>query len=255
MRTLWSRLLILGLMLSLAGCFTPGTIPPKVNDQPAAKAGPAMLSQYKRLGLIALSEPKLYDIRTINYNVPSPGVTLPGRLVGGGLVGLLKGTDAASKNYRLTESIHSAGFNFSTELQRDLVQALEHQGFQVSIISEPNRPGRHFLRSYPDQGNVDAYVDLYIGFAGYTTINPSQPYVPTVEIPVQVVDAATKKVVYASTFRYGGPIPTEGKTSMKADERYNVRDFEQLENSSRKAIEGLRAGAQSISELIAQNFK
>jgi hypothetical protein len=255
MRTFGSRLLVIGLAMSLAGCFTPGTIPPKVNDQPEAKSAPAHLNQYKRLGLIAISEPKLYDIRTINYNIPTPGVTLPGRLVGGGLVALLKGTDATSKNYRLTETLHDAGFNFSSELQRDLIQALQQKGFQVTVIPEENRPGRHFMRSYPDQGNVDAYVDTYIDFAGYTTINPSQPYVPTVEIPVQVVDANTKQVVYSSTFRYGGPIPTEGVASVKADDRYNVRDFEKLESSSRQAIEGLRAGAQSLSELIAQNFK
>ena len=230
---------------------------PQVGEEPEAKKAPESLEFYNRVALLSIREPDLYSVRVLDYDVPQPGVTLPGRLVGRGLIGALAAASTASRNYRLTETVKENGFSISRELQEDIGRELQNAGYDVIFVPRPENTGSDFvdLGDYPEvDAQIDAYIDVYPEFIGYAAIKAGEPYVPTLEVAMRVVSLRNQDVVYASTFRYGGPVPVEGATAKPADPRYNVRGFEELKSAS-VAIEGLSAGSQAIAELIAHNLR
>lgn len=225
--------------------------------QPEAKKAPEEVEFYNRVALLSIREPNLYSVKVLDYDVPQPGITLPGRLVGRGLIGALAAASTASRNYQLTETVKDNGFSISRELQEDIARELQNAGYDVIFVPRPENSGSEFVDpdNYPQVDTpVDAYIDVYPEFVGYAAIKTGEAYVPTLEVAMRVVSARKHEVVYASTFRYGGPVPVEGATAKPADPRYNVRDFEELKSAS-VAIEGLGAGSQAIAELIAHNLR
>ncbi|MBV1873430.1 MAG: hypothetical protein KUG80_01530 [Gammaproteobacteria bacterium] len=214
---------------------------------------------YKRLALVKISEPLFYDINIMAPEFDVPGVTLPGRLAAGGFNLATKVVDEGRRNRRLTHTLDEWKFKLSENMTEDVKEELEALGYDVIVVEPGFRRGGKFVTSYPETPvPVDAYVDMYVSFAGYVALSHNQPYIPTIEAPVRVVDAFSGDFLYAATMNYGGPIPVDGPTDRPADAQHTVRGWDNLcavDCEVSPAVSGLVAGSKAIAELLAHNVK
>ncbi len=268
----WRSWGIGGLALWLVACVGG----PRISSEQLAQAQAAPSN---RIVLMRPAEPNLYVVQVLNYNLHNPGVTLPGRLVGGGMVGALEATSATSHNHRLTNSLHGAGFKISDELTQALKRDLQQVGYEVIVADPP--PNAHFrdhkyIGQYPfTNPPANYYLHVIIEQAGYVEVRPGTPLVPMVKASVMLVSLTGRghqtpgatthqaqaaypgegpELLYHAHLTYGGPVPVEGPLDMPADPAYSFRDHADLENPNR-TMPGLRAGAQGIAQLVATNLK
>jgi hypothetical protein len=214
---------------------------------------------YNRIALATVSEPTFYDIKIMAYDFEAPGLTLPGQIVAGGFNAANKFVDQGRRNRRLTQTLEEWKFKLSDQLTMDVKEALEGLGYEVVLVTpEFRRAGKFAYKLPPPEKPVDAYLDLYISFAGYVAIKPGEPYVPTIETPVRLSDAFSGEILYAGTMNYGGPVPVDGPTDRPAEAENTVRGWDNLcavDCEVSPAVKGLVAGSRAISALIAQNLK
>lgn len=255
----------LALLLLLAGCAPPPNLLPYEKDVLGEEAqDPGGIAwQYNRVAMFQAQDPEVYGVRILDYDTPNPGVTLPGRIVGQAAGQIAEQADSANRNLQLTESMREWNFSVADELNSELRLELEAAGIDVVMLdNEDHRHtgaarGRQYLGEYPEVSQpVDAYLHVYLEFAGYSAVKPNSPYVPTVRVFVQAVDPQTKRALYSATYTYGGAIPVEGATDRPADPKYTVRDFGWLctgrgQCDVSPAVQGLRAAAMEIADMIA----
>lgn len=215
----------------------------------------------REVAIAPIAEPSLYSAQVIDYDLPELGVTLPGRLVSLGAQAAAYGLMRTSSNYRLTEALRTHDFALSGELAEDLSESMHAIGYRVvQLTGEPVRVKRRFrddryLGDFPAELNdADAVLFAEPRFAGYRTIRPGEPYVPTLEVEVRVVHVATRRVLYADTLRYGGITPIRSSRDMPADPRVNVRSLSELVEGG-SAARGLRVASEGIATLVAQNLQ
>lgn len=211
----------------------------------------AAIAASGRVAVLELAEPSIYDAKVIEYNVPNPAVTLPGRLVGEAFGAVLRGADQASRNYRLTEAFRAEDFQLSEAMTASLVEAFEARGYEVERVKVPERVAGHFAPA-PALEGFDIVVDAYIDFAGYLALTPTTPYVPRVEVPVQIRDADSGRVLSEAVLAYGGPVPVGGATDVPADPRFAIRRLAQFEQDPARAIGGMTDAADSLSRLAGR---
>lgn len=220
---------------------------------------PKPAKPYNRIALTTVTEPTFYDIKILAYNVTPSGVTLPGRIVAGGFNVANKFADEGRRNHRLTSTLQEWKFKLSDQLVSDTKRALEKAGYEVVLVNPEFRRGGRFATAYPKAAKpVDAYLDMYIAFAGYVAIKPGEPYVPTIETPVRLVDAFNGETLYAGVMNYGGPVPVDGPTDRPAEPENVVRGWDELckvDCEVSPAVKGLAAGSKAIADLIAKNIK
>jgi uncharacterized lipoprotein YmbA len=267
----WGRWGIGFMTLLIAACATG----PRISTDQLAKAQAAPAN---RIVLLRPTEPNLYVVQVLNYNLHNPGITMPGRLVGGGMIGALEATSSTSHNHRLTNSLHAAGFKISDELTQDLKHQLEQAGYEVIVANQsPNAHfrGHEYLGQYPiTNPPANFYLHVIIEQAGFVEVRPGTPMVPMVKAAVMLVSLTGRghetpssgmhqaeeeseegpALLYHAHFTYGGPVPVEGPLDMPADPAYSFRDHGDIENPNR-TVPGLKAGAQGIAKMITANLK
>jgi hypothetical protein len=216
----------------------------------------------RRIALIPIQEPSLYSIKVQDYNLVNPGVTLPGRLVGFGMEAALLGTDQASKNHRLTSTLHDQGFNVSDQLKDDLVKRLKQIGYDVVVLDgiavrkHAVFEGWKLVGDVPSMDKpVDAYLYVQPEFVGYSTLARGQTLVPTVDVSVRLVSAQSHTLLYAADMRYGGITPVSSSLDMPADPKYSLPEFPRTAQSQALAAAGMKAATDGIASLVAQNFQ
>ncbi|MBL4606605.1 MAG: hypothetical protein JKY01_02105 [Pseudomonadales bacterium] len=181
------RMLAISLVATLwVGCDSLRSLDGQTSTVAAVK--PAV--PYNRIALTTIAEPTFYDIKIMAYDFKVPGITLPGRIVAGGFNTANRFVDEGRRNRRLTQTLDEWKFKLSDQLVIDVKQALENKGYEVVIVTPEFRRGGKFAYKLPAPSKpVDAYLDMYIAFAGYVAIKPGEPYVPTIETPVRFTDA------------------------------------------------------------------
>jgi hypothetical protein len=216
----------------------------------------------KRIALVPIQEPSLYSIKVQDYNLVNPGVTLVGRLVGFGMEAALVGTDQASKNHRLTSTLHNQGFNVSDQLKDDLVKRLKQIGYDVVVLDGITVRKHALFEGWKLVGDVpkldkpvDAYLYVQPEFVGYSTLARGQALVPTVDVAVRLVSAQSHNLLYAANMRYGGITPVSSSLDMPADPKYSLSEFPRTSESQALAAAGMKAATDGIANLVAQNFQ
>ena len=188
----------------------------------------------------------------------SPGITLPGRVVGLGMVTMMKTLDQGQRNRALTKALDFWKFKISERLEDDVIRQLEKLGYEVEVVTPEYRRRARFVSKYPaPEKPVDAYIDLVVQFAGYVAGKPDLPYVPTLEVPFRVVSSWNNEVIHQGTFTYGGPVPVKGPTDLPADPQYSVRGFDNLcatDCEVSPAVKGLTAASEGIATLLSQHL-
>ena len=248
--------------LALAGCASDT---PQVSyEVPDQKV---LSGQHNRVAMFTIDEPDVYDVRIYNYPGPdTPGITLPGRIVGTTVTAAGRAADTAGRTLALSQAINEWNFNIGRTLTNDVKERIEAHGYTVEEVHTDNH--RHtsayrnhkYLGTYPTTSQpVDAFLHVYIEFAGYTAPTPTEPYTPTLEVFMDVVDPDSKDRVYATSLVYGGPVPVSDANNMPADPQFTVRDFEWLcagPNACEEnpAVKGLRAASKGIAELVERHL-
>lgn len=215
-----------------------------------------------RIALLKIEEPQVYDIRIMQSNMPSsPGVTMPGRIMGKGMVTMMKTMEQGQKNQILTNTLDFWKFKISEHLEDDITRELEKLGYKVEIVTPKYRRKARFVSRDdipPSNKPTDAIVDVYVKFAGYVAGRESMPYMPTLEVPFKVVSSATNEVVHQGILTYGGPIAVTGPSDMPADPAYNVRGFDTLcatDCEVSPAVQGLTAASEGVATLLINHVK
>jgi len=248
-------LLGFGLMLLvlMQGCAGTGAKEPE--STASGYAGPPT----RRVALLTINEPSLYEVHILHDDIPNPGVTLPGRLVGGTMSLVLQGADRTKHNYKLSEAISYWNYKVSEGLTNDIKREMKAIGYEVVVVPVTRNRAR-FIDKMPNTPvPVDAYIDAYVDFAGYTAIKHGQPYVPTLDVLVKVISTKNGSTTYQATLTYGGPIPVDSPTSTPADPVFNVRNFEELCGTVgcevSPAVQGMKAGTRAVAKMLARNIK
>lgn len=215
---------------------------------------------HKRIALLKIEEPMVYDIRIMQSMMPdSPGITLPGRVVGLGMVTMMKTLDQGQRNRALTKALDFWKFKISERLEDDVVRELGKLGYEVIIVTPEYRRRARFVAKLPQSPEpVDAYVDMVVQFAGYVAGKPDLPYVPTLEVPFKVVSSWTNQVIHQGTLTYGGPVPISGPLDMPADPQHSVRGFDNLcatDCEVSPAVKGLSAASEGVAKLFTQHIR
>lgn len=233
----------------------------------AHKASPVADNQeeaiaIRRIALIPIQEPSLYSVRVQDYSLPNPGVTMVGRLVGFGMEAALLGTDQASKNHRLTNTLHAQGFKVADQLRDDLVARLRKVGYDVVVLDGVSVRKHAIFEGWRMVGElpvldqpVDAYLYVEPEFVGYNTLARGQALVPTMDVSVRLVSAQSHDLLYAASLRYGGITPVAGPLDMPADPQYALVDFPRTPAGEALAAAGMKAASDGIASLVAQNFQ
>ena len=215
-----------------------------------------------RIALLSIEEPLVYDIRIMESGLPSsPGVTMPGRIMGKGMVTMMKTMEQGQKNQILTSTLDFWKFKISEHLEDDITRELEKLGYKVEIIVPKYRRRARFVTmdDIPESSKpVDAIVDVYVKFAGYVAGREQMPYMPTLEVPFKVIASATNEVVHQGILTYGGPISVTGPSDMPADPAHNVRGFDTLcatDCEVSPAVQGLTAASEGVATLLINHVK
>ena len=233
-----------------------------------------------RIGMLTIQEPKLYEAKIIQYRIPNPTVTLPGRVASIGMISAYKGLDTLASNYNLTEMLREKDFSISHSLAVQIKKELKGVGYEV--VDTPVEDHRHasdfrggFCLNAPPMSEPCAnyFLHVVVDFVGYTAFTQGQPFVPMLQLRVQLISVTgdddlsaiseeslsaeldrSFKLIYAATFTYGGLVPVEGPTDVPFSPKFALRGRNDLDNSNR-IIAGLDEAAKKLAKQISLNLR
>jgi len=182
-----ARYLVVVAVLMLSACVS-------VPNQAYNKAAHG---EIKKIGLVKVSNPAEYSVNLVNH--PGLGFGLIGGLVAAG--------DIDTKSKSFTQQQVDKYIRLGPDLTEALQKALENDGFEVILVDAGDKPRTDFLKDYPS-ADCDVYLDATIQTAGYWAQFVSTPYLPTMFVPVRLVEARNKTVLYTATvFMTDGQVP------------------------------------------------
>ena len=229
-----ARLAALLLCAGLCGCVT-------VPHQDYNKSANARV---KKIGVVTVPNPEEYSVAIVHH----PGYNFG--LVGG----LVAAADQGSKTKTFTQQQVGKYIALGPELSGALNEALRGSGFEVLQVETGSASRSGFLKDYPP-AECDAYLDVTIMTAGYWAEYPSTPYLPSMHVPVRLVDAHTKKVLYtAHIYNTDGIVPG-GAIQLPPDPAFAFADFEALKASPDRAAQGMKEAARKVAGQIVSDIK
>ena len=228
------RVLAFLLLFTVGGCVS-------VPNQPYNKSANGHV---KKIALVSVSNPAEYDITMVVH----PGASF-------GLIGaLVAAADMSSKSKTFSEHQLVRELALGREITAALNEAFAGNGFEIMTVDGGDKARKEFLKEYPSV-ECDAFLDVAIARAGYQAQFSTTPYVPIVYVPVRLVDARNKTVLYtASVFVTDGQIP-KGGVHVTPDSSYAFSDFSALQGDPDKATKGLKDSARRVANQIAADLK
>lgn len=223
------------IVLVVCGCTT-------VAHQPYNQAAN---TQLKRIGLVAVSNPAQYSVNVVFQ----PGASL-------GVIGvLLMAGDLGNKSKAFTQQQVDKYLRLGPELTAALAEELAAAGsFQVVAVDGGTAARTGFLKQYPPV-ECDAYLDVVIRRAGYWAQYSSSPLLPTMFVPVRLVDARAKTVLFSKeVFLTDGHVP-DGATQVYPDANFAFESFAALKADPERAGEGLKQAARMVARQIVSDLK
>ena len=159
---------------------------------------------------------------------------------------------------RFNEAFAAKKPPFSQALTDSMCKALEADGYTVILALDQ--------QANPDEDNAaDAVADVHVSAdtiltlwyreAGYCSAAFSVSYVPKVLISARLIDARTKKELYAKTFAVGVEPSTRDVVSVEADPKYRYRSFDALFAHKDEAVAGLLESAPKAAALLQADLK
>jgi hypothetical protein len=198
----------------------------------------------KKIALVSVANPAEYSVNLVNH----PGMSFG--LVGG----LVAAADVSSKSKTFTQQQVEKYLALGPELTAALRDALRAGGFEVVDVAVDPAARVEFLKEYPP-AECDAFLDTTVRGAGYWAQFASTPYLPTMFVPVRLVDSRTQRVLYTTeVFNTDGMVP-KGGTQVQPDTAYAFADFAALKADPAKAADGLKKAARNVAGQIVSDLK
>jgi hypothetical protein len=228
------RLVALCAGLMLTGCVS---VPHKPFDKAAN-------THVRKIALMPINIPQELTVTIVNH--PGNNFGLIGALVAAG--------DTAGMTQTFTQQQKTLELKLESEITKALSEMLTVNGsFEFIPPGSSQRMRTEFLMKYPEV-QCDAYLDVVIQHAGYSAQGPTTPYVPSISVPVRLVDAKTKQVLYTATiFMTDGKVP-EGGEQILPNREYYFSDFDDLKGEPQRANEGLKKAAQKAAIQIVTDL-
>jgi hypothetical protein len=171
-----------------------------------------------------------------------------------GLIGAL--ADAAMQARRddkLFAIMIAHQFVAGTSLGNDLVAALRSHGYEAKLVPVA-RDKSGFLKTYPTEPGVDAFLDVSAFAAGYgyvaAGIGSTQPYRPFVWLNVKLVHAGDNAVLMQDTIMYNAINANSKWITISPDPAYQFADFDTLVANPDQTVAGENASLQQTANQI-----
>jgi hypothetical protein len=171
-----------------------------------------------------------------------------------GLVGALVDVGMQLKrDDKLNAILIGHQFIAGATLGNDLVAALRAHGYSASLVPV-TREKTGFLKTYPTQPGIDAYLDVSAfpdGF-GYIAagIGSTQPYRPFIWLNVKLVRAGDSAVLMQDAVVYNVINANSKWITISPDPAYQFADFDTLVASADQAVAGESVSFQQTANQI-----
>lgn len=228
--------ILLATITILSGC---ASFPKQQLDQSAVR-------KIKKVAVVDAHEPPKY----ITLNFGHPGMIFGA--IGGGMAG----ADMEAKGTRFTETIRGKGFNIATRLSEKVTENLSQNGYKVDRVPDTReeKDGKLILDYKAVKTDADAILNVTPTMVGYISTHGFNSYIPAIGVIAEMVGKNGSDVIYREFFMYGWE-PTAGQwVHVPAQTSYSFDSFQELIDQSTNAAAGLTAGADALSQRIAQDF-
>jgi len=174
-----------------------------------------------------------------------------------GLVGAL--IDAglqSSRESNFTAMLQQQSFSEQDCFVASLTEALQAQGYTVSMVPVVRDPKGGFLVKYPigPDPQADAYLDLVIGFYGYIAagVVGDTPYRPHFAVAVRLVNARDGSVLMQDAVFYNPIRNPSNAVTIAPDPALRYGTFDALMADPPGAITGLRLATEQSAQTVGK---
>lgn len=177
-----------------------------------------------------------------------------------GLIGgMIAAAETSAKSARLTQALDPTRTRLRERLATQLVEVLTHDVYEVEteLRDTPKNAGdtKPATGDVLKKGNTDAVLSTTMS-AGYVSVGPGMPYVPSVRVEVIATRVATGAVIYQNTFAYGYTVgESDRAVHLNADDRYRFDNIDALVDRADEARDGLIDGVNAIAERVAVDLR
>lgn len=247
------RFMVVCAAMSLTGCLAMMPLPARLHDSvPMQPFNKAASSHVRRIGIVTANSPHLYRVDLLSreniFRHPNNGLPYGA---------LTTQTNDSPRSAEFTALQGEYPRQLGPALTQAISQALTATGaFEVVQVPPyaPEQPRTAFLKYYPG-AECDAYLDVAIAYAGYAAADIANPFKPTFYVPVRLVDARTKEVLYSSAFFMSdGQVPDDMKF-VPPDKHYAFQNYDTLKSDAARAGEGLKKGVSTLASFIAKDLQ
>ncbi len=183
-----------------------------------------------------------------------------------GLIGMLV-TEAnrAGKENWLQDTATASGFDHYALFRTALDAAMAEKGYELQW-HEPmlDEGGRRIKRSSDTGGlrvhypkvEADAQLDISLSYVGYAAAGTGagEPYRPTVEMMVRLMDSTGKEVLFVDQIVYHNVSGSTRAIVLEPHPDYAYPKFDDLESAGETVVEGLRIAVDEIARALAEQL-
>lgn len=179
-----------------------------------------------------------------------------------GLIGaLITEANRDGKETWLQETARGQSFDQFELTRAALSKAMAEKGYELEwpgSLTDVSKVARDQfgLRKKYQAVEADAQLDLGLSYVGYTAAGSgkAQPYRPTVNIAVRLLDASGKRVLFVDSIRYHNVLDDTKAIILEPDPAYSYPTFDGLKAAGPTAIDGLRVAVESSAQAVADQL-
>lgn len=233
---LFRRVALVITVATLSAC---ASFPKQQLDQSAAR-------KIEKVAVVDAREPVKY----ITMNFGHPGMMF------GAIGGAIAGADMEAKGTQFTEAVRGKGFSIAGRLSEKITEYLRQNGYKVERVPDTRAEidGKLVLDYKAINTDADAILNVTPTMVGYISTRGFNSYAPAVGVIAEMVGKNGSDVLYREFFMYGWE-PSAGQwIHVPAQSSYSFSGFQDLIDQSANAAAGLTAGADVLSQRLAQDF-
>jgi hypothetical protein len=183
-----------------------------------------------------------------------------------GLIGLaIAEANMAPKRNWIEAQVRQGNFDHVAIFRERFTQAMAAKGYELvwptSPLEAAKKPASRdkwgYRQSYAADANADAQLDLAIRYVGYACAGSSDsaPYRPTVALSAKLVSRdgtaalMVDQIIYNPVFHN-----SQSAITINADPTYTYPEFNALQASGAKALDGLRQALESAADELAKQY-
>jgi hypothetical protein len=214
---------------------------------PAQNFDHSVRATVKRIDIVPIGTPEHTQVRIMN---PIGA--------GFGVVGnLVESRRAAGASEELEHVLETAHYDFRAALSNAVTQAVSRVGFSINRLAgaRPEKEHSRFLRAYPHEKKVDAYLDVYATYVGFEAPQSSTAYRPRLELSARLVSAKDNQILFQDRIIYGCIENTDDEAVLvRADDKLSFRNRGALHVNPDRTARALQSAIDAAAWELAKQF-